>query len=120
MARTRNSAKAAGTRAETAVANYLRNRGFPHAERRARTGSKDQGDISGLLGGVIEVKDCARLELASWLAEATTEQANAGAWWSAVWHKRKGSSSPASWYVTLTGETFAALLAAAYTQENAS
>lgn len=114
MSRTRSSAKAAGTRAETAVALYLRDRGFPHAERRARTGAKDQGDISGLLGGVIEVKDCARLELAPWLAEADTEQNNAGAWWSCVWHKRRGRSSPADWYVTLRGDTFAGLLAAAY------
>lgn len=117
MSRTRSSAKAAGTRAETAVANYLRDRGFPHAERRARTGSKDQGDISGLLGGVVEVKDCARLELASWLAEAQAEQANAGAWWSCVWHKRRGKSSPADWYVTLRGDVFAALLAEAYAND---
>lgn len=114
MSRTRSSAKAAGTRAETAVALFLREQGFPHAERRARTGSKDQGDISGLLGGVVEVKDCARLDLAGWIAEAAAEQENAGAWWSAVWHKRRGKASPAGWYVTLRGDVFVALLAEAY------
>jgi hypothetical protein len=114
VTRTRSSAKAAGTRAETAVADYLRDRGFPYAERRARTGAKDQGDISGLLGGVVEVKDCARLDLAGWIAEAEAEQDNAGAWWACVWHKRRGRGSPAGWYVTLTGATFATLLRAAY------
>jgi hypothetical protein len=117
MTRTRSSAKAAGTRAETAVALYLRDRGFPHAERRARTGAKDQGDISGLLGGVVEVKDCARLDLAGWIAEAEAEKENAGGWWSAVWHKRRGKSSPGGWYVTLTGATFATLLAEAYNND---
>jgi hypothetical protein len=112
--RNRKSAKAAGTRAETAIANLLRDSGFPYAERRAKTGAKDTGDISGLLGGVVEVKDCAKMSLSGWLKEAKTEQTNAGAWWSAVWHKKTGKGSPADWYVTLDGASFIELLKAVY------
>jgi hypothetical protein len=112
--RNRKSAKAAGTRAETAIANLLRDSGFIYAERRARTGAKDTGDISGLIGGVVEVKDCAKLALSGWLKEAKTEQTNAGAWWSAVWHKKTGKGSPADWYVTLDGASFIELLKAVY------
>lgn len=112
--RNRKSAKAAGTRAETAIANLLRDSGFPYAERRAKTGAKDTGDISGLLGGVVEVKDCAKMSLSGWLKEAKTEQSNAGAWWSAVWHKKTGKGSPADWYVTLDGASFIELLKAVY------
>jgi hypothetical protein len=77
--RNRRSAKTAGTRAETAIANHLRDAGFIHAERRARTGAKDTGDISGLIGGVIEVKDCATTNLAGWLAEAGLDDIQDGA-----------------------------------------
>lgn len=114
MSRSRASAKAAGTRAESAIAAYLRENGFPYAERRAKTGAKDQGDIAGLLGGVIEVKDCAKLDLAGWLGEALDEQANANAWWSAVWHKRRGHAKPDGWYVTMRGDVFLALLQRVY------
>jgi hypothetical protein len=112
--RNRKSAKSAGTRAETAIANLLREAGFIYAERRAKTGAKDTGDISGLIGGVIEVKDVAKMALGTWLKEAKTEQSNAGAWWSAVWHKRVGKGSPADWYVTLDGASFIELLKAVY------
>lgn len=114
VTRSRASAKQAGTRAESAVAAYLLENGFPYAERRAKTGAKDQGDIAGLLGGVIEVKDCAQLKLAEWLAEAIEEQVNARAWWSCVWHKRRGKSSPADWYVTMRGDVLLALIQRVY------
>lgn len=112
--RNRKSAKTAGTRTETAIVEFLRTTGFPYAERRARNGAKDQGDISGLIGGVIEAKDCNRDTLAGWVREATTERDNAGAWWGAVWHKKRGTSYPGDWYVTMTGLDLVALLRAVY------
>ena len=39
-----------GTAAETAVVRYLRDHGFPHAERRALRGARDAGDITGTPG----------------------------------------------------------------------
>lgn len=108
-----NRSKIKGTRAETAVVNYLQAQGWPYAERRALSGSQDRGDVAGLPGVVIEVKDCKRDELGSWVDEALVELANDSADIGVVWHKRRGTTDPARWFVTLTGEQFAMLLRAA-------
>lgn len=69
-------ARAKGTAAETAVVNYLRANGFPHAERRALAGSADRGDIAGIAGWAIEVKSGARLDIPGWLRETAKEADN--------------------------------------------
>src|SRR5690606_15879618 len=72
-----------GTRAETAVAKYLRANGFEHAERRALRGAADAGDITGTPGICWEVKARKRpisdTDVAAWLAETETEAAAADA-----------------------------------------
>ena len=102
--------KAKGTAAETAVVRYLRSVGFVQAERRALNGIADRGDIAGIPGVVIEVKNHARQELPAWVAEAETERDNDNADLGVVWHKRRGKGSPADWFVTMSGAQFAALL----------
>lgn len=109
-----NAAKTRGTRAETAVVRTLRAAGFVHAERRALNGSQDRGDIAGIPGLVIEVKNHARLALAEWVAEMETERDRDGARYGVVWHKRKGVADPRNWYVTMTGRDFLRLLADCY------
>lgn len=99
-----------GTAAETAVVNYLRERGFVGAERRALKGGKDEGDITGLGPVCVEVKNCKTMDLAGWVDEAMVEKANARAEIGAVWAKRRGKGSPADWYVVMTGAQFADLL----------
>ncbi|TDC52862.1 hypothetical protein E1281_18420 [Actinomadura sp. KC345] len=106
-----SAAKRKGTAAETAVVNYLRTQGWPHAERRALNGVLDRGDVAGVVGTVVEVKDQARTELAAWLDETARETENDGAAYGVVWHKRRGKGSPADWYVSMSGATFARLLA---------
>ena len=101
-----SASKAKGTAAETAVVRYLQANGFPYVERRTLSGSQDKGDIAGIPGVVIEVKACARQELAAWMDEATIEAANASVAFGVVWHKRKGFTNPSQWYVTMDGETF--------------
>lgn len=90
-----------GTRAETAVVDYLKASGFPYAERRALHGNTDKGDIAGIPGVVIEVKNCETTALAAWVDEARTEAANAGCDVFMVVHKRRRKSDPGEWYVTL-------------------
>jgi hypothetical protein len=102
--------KQKGTAWETAIVRYLATEGWPHAERRALTGTQDRGDISAVVGWVIEAKNCRALTLSTWIDEATIEQANAGADFCAVWHHRKGKASPADAYVTMTGAQFVRLL----------
>ncbi|MGP4084151.1 hypothetical protein [Streptomyces sp. KR55] len=102
--------KAKGTAAETAVVRFLRSAGFTQAERRALNGGADRGDIAGLPGVVIEVKNCARQELPAWVAEAEIERDNDRASLGVVWHKRRGKADPGDWFVTMSGAQFAALL----------
>lgn len=105
-----NPSRAKGTAAESAIVTYLRARGID-AHRHPPHGTKDVGDI--LIPGsgvVIEVKNCKSMDLAGWVDETATETANAGADLGVVWHKRRGKSDPADWYVTMTGAEFLYLL----------
>lgn len=102
--------KAKGTKAESAVVQYLRDNGFPYAERLALQGNKDRGDVTGIPGVVIEVKDHVRTELAEWLKELEEEMGNAKTSLGGVWHKKRGTTDPGRWYVTMDGEAFVALL----------
>lgn len=105
-----NASKRKGTSWESAIVDYLREHGWPHAERRALSGNRDRGDIAGLPGVVIEAKAAKALDLAGWTAEAEAERLNDGAALAAVWIKRRGRTSPGAAYVVLTGATFAELL----------
>ena len=67
-------ARGKGTHAETQVVNYLIDHGWPHAERRALNGSRDRGDVAGIPGVVVEVKNAARQCLAEWIDEAVLEE----------------------------------------------
>ena len=96
-----NPSKQRGTAAETAVVNYLHANGFPHVERRALAGVNDRGDISGIPGVVLEVKNCKRIELAGWADELDAEMRNAGAYLGAVIAKRKGTTDVGRWYAIL-------------------
>lgn len=102
--------KQKGTQAESAVVAYLIEHGFPHAERRALAGVNDKGDVSGIPGVVVEIKNCKRLELASWVDELTAEMRNANAPVGAVVHKRKGTTDVGRWYATLPVSVLVALL----------
>lgn len=108
-----NPSKKRGTRFETAVVAALRTNGFAQAERRALSGSRDLGDITGIPGVVIEAKSQQRHSLAEWLDEAELEKANAGADVAFVWAHRRGFADPLKGYAVCTGEQMLALLRAA-------
>lgn len=105
-----SAAKRKGTAAESAVVSYLNSRDWPYAERRTLAGKDDRGDITGIPGVVIEVKSHATMDLAGWLKEAERERLNDRANLGVVWHKKRGTTNPGEWYVTMSGETFAELL----------
>ena len=114
MTRSRASAKAAGTRFERAIADYLAAHIDDRIDRRTKTGNKDRGDIGGLRTHgqrvVIECKDVARLNLAGWIEEADIERGNDDALAGLVAHKRRGHGDPGDQYVTLTIRDLVALL----------
>jgi len=105
-----SAARRKGTQAETAVVRALRDAGFIHAERRALNGTQDRGDIAGIPGLVIEVKNQRRDRLSEWITEAAVERTRDNARYGVVWHKRAGTTDPLAWYVTMTGGDFLRLL----------
>ena len=105
-----NRSKTKGTQAESAVIDYLNEHGFPDAERRALNGTQDRGDVAGVPGVCIEIKNHREFDLAQWLDEALREGRMANAPVTVVWHKRRNKGSPGEWYVTMTGETFTRLI----------
>lgn len=115
MTRNRATAKKAGTAFETLVVGYLRN--ILHderIERRAKSGAKDRGDVSGLIhmGGriVVECKNTTRTNLAGWATEAEVERGNDDAVAGIVVHKRHGKGQPGEQWVTMTLADFASIL----------
>jgi Holliday junction resolvase len=101
--------KAKGTRFESEVVEYLRSAGFPHVERRALRGIRDTGDLSGLPGWVIEVKNTKTLKLGEFVAEAEAEaKRDGGARWVLI-HKRHRRGVDSA-HVTMSLAQFAELL----------
>ena len=107
-----SASKRKGTAAERAVVDYLVANGFPYAERRALAGALDKGDVTGIPGVVIEVKNHAALDLAGWLNELMREMDNAKAEFGTVVAKRRGHADPSQWYAILPFEVWVAMLRA--------
>lgn len=116
MSRTRASARAAGTRFERDIADWLAAHVDDRIDRRVRTGSKDRGDIAGVRTPagdrvVIEAKDYGgRILAAEWTTEARVEADNDDAAIAAVIAKRRGVTRPADQWVLMTLADFALLL----------
>ena len=107
MSRSRQSAKAAGTRHESLIAGYLREHLDDRIERRTRSGAKDRGDISGVrhMGQriVIEAKDYGgQVKVGPWLNEAEIERGNDDAGVGLVVAKRRGTTKPGEQVVMMT------------------
>lgn len=79
-------------------------------ERKRLTGSQDQGDITGIPGVTIEVKNHKKMALSEWVDQAEAEATNAGNPVGVVWHKRPRKTDPMDWYVTMTGAQWVDIL----------
>jgi hypothetical protein len=112
-ARSRRSAKAAGSSFERLVADYLADTVDDRIDRRVKTGARDKGDIAGVrVHGqrvVLEAKNTARINLGSWAAEAETERVNDDALVGLIVHKRHGKGQAGDQWVTMTLADFVAL-----------
>lgn len=89
-----NPSKQKGTKGETSVVKYLKSFGI-QAERKALSGSNDQGDIKVIEGGtseewILEVKagkqtyNPSRAQLEEWFRQTVVEAENAGVDWAAL------------------------------------
>ena len=115
MTRNHRSAKTAGTRFERQIADHLaQTLQDDRIDRRAKTGNKDRGDISGLRIHnqrlVAEIKNTTRISLSEWVREAELEAGNDDALAGIVVHKRHGVGNPGQQYVTMTLNDFCALI----------
>lgn len=101
-----------GKRAERDLVRWLRNNGWPHAERTVATGHKtpgrerpDTGDITGTPGICWQVTDRADLEepaqLGRRLAATEQQRAAAGAAVGVLVGKRRGCGDPGRWHAWL-------------------
>lgn len=73
-----SASKDKGTKAETAVIKLMREMGWPHVERRSLQGENDRGDVTGIVGVVIEVKAEAKPSFGVYCKEALIEANNDG------------------------------------------
>ena len=105
-----NKSKIKGTQAETAVVKWFVSKGRKHVERRALLGGNDRGDISGLPGVVVEVKNVKAMELSQWVKELEVEMKNDKANTGVVIHKKKGTTDVGQWYATMPADVWFKLL----------
>ncbi|HCG61319.1 MAG TPA: hypothetical protein DEV22_02735 [Collinsella sp.] len=109
---------AKGTWFEREVADFLAEElGSDFIERKAKSGSADEGDIAGVRlpdGGkvAVECKNRARLDIPGWLREAEVERRNYGAEVGIVVYKLRGvgAAHMGDQAVAMTLSTLAALL----------
>jgi Holliday junction resolvase len=93
-----SSEKRKGNAAERAVVQYLKEHGFEQA-RRTQAGTRhDIGDIDGVPGLAIEVKNHAKLALAEWVDQLEDEIVAKRVPSGIVIVKRRGHADPADWY----------------------
>lgn len=105
-----SSEKRKGNAAERAVVDYLRRHGYPQA-RRTQAGTRgDIGDIDGVPGVAIEVKNHARLDLAGWIAQMLAEMDEKGVENGVVIAKKRGTSDPGEWYAITPLRLWATML----------
>lgn len=107
MGRNLRSAKAAGSRFERLVADYLDDRlEGCHVDRQVKTGAADSGDLYGVTCRgrqiAIECKNVTKMGLPQWVREAHTEATNIGGLTGIVIHKRHGNAKPGDQWVTMT------------------
>lgn len=115
MGRNLRSAKAAGSRFERLIADYLNDRLYSlHVDRQVKTGACDSGDIAGVhVAGkriAIECKNVTRMDLPKWTQEAHTEAGNIGGAAGIVVHKRHGNGKPGDQWVTMTVADFVTIV----------
>ena len=87
-----------GATAEQAVVAYLRQHGYPDARRYLAGDGRQPGDIDGIPGVALEVKNQERYSLAEWVDQAVAE---ARTNLPVVVAKRRGKPDPGDWYAVL-------------------
>lgn len=114
MTRNRASAKAAGSKFERSIADWLAQHVDDRIDRRVKTGANDKGDLGGWrFAGrriVAELKDYGgQIKAGTWIGEAEVERGNDDAHVGLVICKRRGTTDPGDQYVLMTLRDLVAL-----------
>lgn len=96
-----------GARAEVALVNWLRSHGWPDARRYLAGDGRQPGDVDGIPGVCVEVKDQARHEINAWLRQVEEE---AGPNVPVLVVKPRGETDAGRWWAVLRVEAMAGLL----------
>ncbi len=106
-----SKSKQKGTLPETAVAEFLKQT-FPAVERRTVSGKNDKGDIAGVPGCVIEVKNQRSYKIHEWMKETETERLNASEELGILVIKPNGVgvSKVSQWWAVVSLETITKLM----------
>lgn len=91
------AAKRKGSKAELDLQKWLVANGYPDAHRSRAGFSRDVGDILGVPGLVIEVKDQKTPRWSDWLEEVDAEKLNAGCQDGILVVKRPRMTDPGEW-----------------------
>lgn len=113
--RNHRSAKAAGSRFERELADYLAEHVDDRIDRRVKTGAKDRGDIAALRTShgarvVVEAKNTAKVNLGTHHNEAEVERGNDDALVALLAHKRHGVGPVGRQWITCTVDDLIALI----------
>jgi Holliday junction resolvase len=105
------ASKRKGSQFERDIAAYLREHGFPDAERAYGAGRpEDIGDVVGIPGITVECKACRTIDLAGFVDEAERERLNARQPYAVAIVKRRNKGVDRS-YVVMDLEAFSRLMA---------
>ena len=115
MTRSRRSAKAAGSRFERVIADYLSDAlEDDRVDRMPRRGVDDRGDVMGVRAHgksvAIECKDVTRMNLPQWVDESHREAGNGDSLCGVVVSKRHGNGDPGSQWVHMELRDFVSLI----------
>ena len=115
-ARSRASAKAAGSKHARVISDYFKKHVSRFIDKMPQYGARDRGDVLNVetfneLAVAVECKDYGgRLEAGTWLGEAEVERINLGAVAGVVVAKRRGVTAPGSQIVLMTVDDFIGIL----------
>lgn len=104
------ASKRKGSAWELAIAKYLVEQGWKHAERRIAGSTVDKGDIYGIIGCVIEAKNEKRNDFSGYMKELETEIANAKAATGVAIVKRRGYTDVGESYAIMPVKLWVALM----------
>jgi hypothetical protein len=96
-----SSQKRKGSRAELDVARWLQTMGHHKAARIQAGTHDDTGDISGLPGIVVEVKDRMQHNWKEYFGQLATQIINADAYTGIIIVKRPGITDPGKWLAVM-------------------